>query len=225
MRSVDEGLRRFADDSQLRSNTARGAGGHHARMVAGVRIAFGLIWLIDASLKWTSHFINGYLEHLAEGAEGRPDWLQPWFGFWYGLQAPAPKAWAYSVAVAETLIALALLLGLARKVAYVSATAFSFMIWSTAEGFGGPYTGGAADVDVGAGLIYMLVFIALLVFTCAGPDPYSLDAVIERRLPWWRRVAELKPHRDATVRVEAAGPPTHHPGDTKPYRTGQRAIR
>lgn len=168
----------------------------HARTVGGVRIAFGLIWLVDASLKWTSHFRNGYLEHLAEGAKGRPGWLQPWFRLWSNLQSPAPRAWAYFVAVVETVLALALLLGFARKVTYLGAVGFSVMIWATAEGFGGPYTGSGADVDVGAGLIYAVAFVSLLLLTAHGPDRYSLDAVIERRLPGWRRVAQLRPHRE-----------------------------
>lgn len=166
----------------------------HARRVAAVRIAFGLIWLVDAALKWTPHFINGYIEHLGEGSEGRPGWLDPWFRFLVDLQSPAPKVWAYSVAVIETLIALALLFGFARKIAYMGAALFSAMIWATAEGFGGPYTGGGADVDTGAGLIYAIAFISLLLLTCHGPDPYSLDAVIERRRPRWRRFAQLGPH-------------------------------
>ena len=163
----------------------------HERVCAAVRIAFGLVWLVDASLKWTPHFINGYLDHLAEGSDGRPGRLQPWFRLWRNVQSPAPRAFAYLVAVTETLIALSLVIGIARKLTYLSATVFSLMIWSTAEGFGGPYTGRGADVDVGAGLIYALVFLSLLHLTADGPDRYSLDSVIERRLPWWHRLAEL----------------------------------
>lgn len=187
-----------ASDEQTRTGAVDRGYGRRARAVAGARIAFGLVWLVDASLKWTPHFINGYLEHLAEGSEGRPDWLQPWFRFWNNLQTPAPRAWAYLVAITETLIAVALLLGLARKLTYLGAAAFSVMIWATAEGFGGPYTGSGADVDVGAGLIYALVFISLLLLTADGHDRYSLDAVIERRLSWWPRLAELKSHRKDT---------------------------
>ena len=183
----------------------------HSRSVAAVRIVFGLVWAVDAALKWTSHFINGYLDHLDEGSLGRPQWLQPWFRFWHNLQSPAPAAAAYFVAIVETLIAAALLLGVARKFTFVSATAFSLMIWAIPEGFGGPYTGRGADVDVSAGLIYALVFISLLFLTADGPDPYSLDAVIERHHPWWRRVAELNSDRaDASPRrlpmVEAPPP-------------------
>lgn len=167
----------------------------HCRAVAAVRIGFGLVWVVDAALKWTPHFINGYLDHLDEGSVGRPHWMQPWFRFWHQLQSPAPRMAAYFVAITETLIALALVLGLARKLTFVAATAFSLMIWSIPEGFGGPYTGRGADVDVSAGLIYALVFVSLLVLTADGPDRYSLDAVLERRYPWWRRIAELKSGR------------------------------
>ncbi|MBI2710673.1 MAG: hypothetical protein HYX34_13430 [Actinobacteria bacterium] len=160
------------------------------RIAAGVRIVFGLAWLVDAALKWTPHFRRDYLDHLAEGAEGKPSWMQPWFDFWRNLQSPAPKAWAIFVAVVETLIALALLFGVARKLTYFGAAAFSVMIWATAEGFGGPYTGRGADVDVGAGLIYAIAFVALLLLTADRPDPFSLDTVIERRWGWWRRLAE-----------------------------------
>lgn len=156
-----------------------------------MRIVFGVVWAVDAALKWTPHFINGYLDHLDEGSVGRPDWLRPWFRFWHDLQSPAPAAAAYFVAITETLIAAALLLGVARKLTFLSATAFSLMIWAIPEGFGGPYTGRGADVDVSAGLIYALVFVSLLFLTADGPDRYSLDAVIERHHPWWHRRTQL----------------------------------
>jgi hypothetical protein len=38
-----------------------------------------------------------------------------------------------------------------------------------------------------------MVFMALLAADqCERTRPYSLDAVVERRLPWWRRVAEVR---------------------------------
>lgn len=44
------------------------------------------------------------------------------------------------------LIALAVIFGLARKVTYIGAIAFSILIWGTAEGFGGPYDAASADI-------------------------------------------------------------------------------
>jgi len=214
--AADDPMERTVDtiqrDAALPSEPDRMHDLRHCRAVASVRIVFGLVWAVDAALKWTPHFINGYLEHLDEGSVGRPGWLQPWFQFWHDLQSPAPRAAAYFVAITETLIAVALLLGVARKLTFLSATAFSLMIWAIPEGFGGPYTGRGADVDVSAGLIYALVFVSLLFITADGPDSYSLDAVIERHHPRWRRIAELKSDRadPAPRRLPADAAKTFH---------------
>lgn len=155
-----------------------------------VRISFGVVWLIDAILKWLPGFRAGYLNALTEGARGQPSWLQPWFNFWVDLQAPRVAFFATLVAVIETLIALALIFGFARKLTYVAAISLSLLIWSTAEGFGGPYT--ASSADIGTGIIYALVFAALLVLNAqCGPSRFSVDALIERRIPWWYRIAEV----------------------------------
>jgi nitrite reductase (NO-forming) len=73
---------------------------------------------------------------------------------------PRADFFAYSTAVAETLIALALILGFARKVTYIGAALFSVLIWATAEGFGGPYS--SSSTDIGAAVMYAVVFMGLL---------------------------------------------------------------
>jgi nitrite reductase (NO-forming) len=158
---------------------------------SAVRVTFGVIWLVDASLKWMPKFRHDYLNTLQDGAKGQLSWLNPWFTFWIDLQRSAPHTWAYLVAVAETLIAVALILGFARKVTYIIGAVFSLLIWATAEGFGGPYT--TSSTDVGAALIYAVVFVSLLVISAqTGPSRYSVDYLIERRWPGWARVAEVR---------------------------------
>lgn len=155
-----------------------------------VRITFGIVWLIDAILKWLPGFRSSYIDAIRGAADGQPAWLHGWFQFWINLQAPRVTFFAYLVAVVETLIALALILGFARKLTYISAIAFSLLIWATAEGFGGPYTSGAADI--GTAIVYALVFASLVVLNAqCGPARYSVDAPIERRVPWWYRIAEV----------------------------------
>jgi nitrite reductase (NO-forming) len=97
-------------------------------------------------------------------------------------------AMAYGTAVVETGIALALLVGFARKTVYLLGAGYSLMIWATAEGFGGPYHSGSTDV--GAAIIYTFVFVALFIVDRHGPDAYSIDAILEQRISWWSRVAE-----------------------------------
>ncbi len=157
-----------------------------------LRAIFGIIWAIDAALKWQPGFSDHFIGYLQNAATGQPKWLEPWFNFWLGLVSPNPDLFVWLVRIAETLIALGLLFGLARKSLYIFGALFSLLVWSTAEGFGGPYTAGATDM--GAGLIYVLVFAALAILDrVVGASPYSLDYYIEQRLPAWARIAEAAP--------------------------------
>jgi nitrite reductase (NO-forming) len=157
-----------------------------------LRVTFGVIWLIDAVLKWLPGFRRDYMDTIMGQADGQPGWLKPWFDFWINLQHPQPAFFGYMVAVVETLIAVAVILGFARKLTYSAAIVFSLLIWGTAEGFGGPYTAGAADV--GTALIYALVFAGLLLFSYyAGPATHSVDHYLEQRISWWHRLAEVEP--------------------------------
>ncbi len=74
-------------------------------------------------------------EHHHGEADGQPGWLKPWFHFWVTTQHDAPMFFAYLVALVETLIAVALIAGFARKYTYIAAAVFSVLIWATAEGF------------------------------------------------------------------------------------------
>src|SRR5215510_611764 len=168
-----------------------------------LRIAFGIIWLIDAVLKWLPGFRSDYMSTIMGQAEGQPGWLRPWFDFWINLQHPNATFFAYLVAVIETLIAVALIIGFARKTTYLSAIALSFLIWATAEGFGGPYTSGASDI--GTAIIYAVVFAGLLALSYyAGPARYSVDFYLEKKISWWWRIAELR--RPAQAVGEATTP-------------------
>ena len=159
-----------------------------------VRISFGVIWLIDAALKWQPGFRQSFMSQLMGQADGQPGWLRGWFKFWVDLQHPHPMVWAYLAAATETVIALALILGFARKLTYIAAILFSLLIWATAEGFGGPYTG--RSTDVGTAIIYAVVFAALLALNYeAGPSRFSVDHLIEQRVPWWHLVAEVNGRR------------------------------
>ncbi len=156
-----------------------------------LRIGFGVIWLIDAGLKWAPGFRDDYMDTIMGIRDGQPGWLRWWFDFWINFQHPAATFFAYLVAVLETLIALALIAGFARKVTYLAAIAFSLLIWSTAEGFGGPYTSSASDI--GTAIIYAVMFAGLLALSYyAGPARYSADYYLEQRISWWWRVAELR---------------------------------
>jgi nitrite reductase (NO-forming) len=99
---------------------------------------------------------------------------------------------AYATAGTETIIAVGLITGFARKSIYVLGAGYTLLLWATGEGFGGPYQSGSTDI--GAAIIYTFVFAALLMMARSGPDPYSIDFHLEQRIPWWYRVAEVSRH-------------------------------
>jgi len=172
-----------------------------------IRVTFGVIWPIDAILKWLPGFRSGYMDELMGQSDGQPGWLHGWFSFWINLQHPRVTFFAYLVAVVETLIALALITGFARKLTYAAAIVFSLLIWSTAEGFGGPYTSGSADI--GTAIIYALVFAGLQLL----PPPLAPQ---RRLLPrtTHRLVAPHRRGRPRPPRVRLTGP---HPTRPDPH--------
>lgn len=156
---------------------------------AALRVVFGLIWVVDAAFTWTPQFANNYVGYLHNAAEGQHAWSAWWFEMWIAVVTPHAALFVWLTRIAATLLALALLLGFARKTVYLVGALFSLLIWSTAEGFGGPYAIGATNM--GAAIAYVLIFIALIVInTRSGTSPYSFDYLIEKHWPKWRRVAE-----------------------------------
>jgi nitrite reductase (NO-forming) len=161
-------------------------------LTSAIRAAFGVIWAIDAFFTWRPAFAVHYVGYLQNAAQNQPPWLQPWFTLWLSLVSSHSDLFVWLTRLVETAIALGLLFGVARKWVYVLGICFSLVIWSTAEGFGGPYVVGAANL--GPALAYVLVFAALLVFDrLEGKTPYSLDYYVERGWPRWTRVAESAP--------------------------------
>ena len=156
-----------------------------------LRVAFGLIWVANAAFTWTSGFAVHYVGYLHNAAQGQPAWSAWWFNAWIALVTPHADLFIWATRIIETALALALVLGFARKTVYVLGALFSLLVWSTAEGFGGPYVVGATNM--GSGIVYVLVFIALMVINSrSGPSPYSLDFYIEKVWPAWRRVSEWR---------------------------------
>ena len=169
--------------------------------LAAFRMVFALVWLVDATLKWLPGFRSGFSSMLDHAASGQPAWLRPWFDLWTDMPHGMATAMAYGTAIVETGIALALLVGFARKSVYLLGSVYSLLIWATAEGFGGPYQSGSTDI--GTAIIYTFVFVALLIVDRPGPDPYSVDATLEPRISWWSRVAEVgRPKEIAVGRME-----------------------
>ena len=185
---------------------------------AAVRISFGVVLAIDAFFKWRIGFHRTFVDVIKEAGEGQPSWLHWWFKFWLDTVTPHHHVWAYSIAAIETLLAVALILGFARKTTYIVTALVSLGIWSVAEGFGGPYT--ATSTDVGAAIMYSFVAVSLLVLSLqCGPSRYSVDYYIEKRVSWWHWIAEFGAHNhpvpieNPSTPIEMPSPPQTQPAE------------
>jgi thiosulfate dehydrogenase (quinone) large subunit len=159
------------------------------RRQVAVRLLFGTVLAIDAVLKWLPGYRHTYLSGVQAAAQGQPSWLHWWFHGWISVQSHAPTLFAYLTAITETSLALVLLLGVARRVGYSIGILYMLLVWGVGEGFGGPYSSGATDI--GTGIIYALLFAALLASARpARAERLSLDRLLVRRWTWWRLVAE-----------------------------------
>jgi thiosulfate dehydrogenase [quinone] large subunit len=141
--------------------TFRAAADKSARRYWMVRVGFGLIWGIDATLKWLPGFRDHYLSMIQMAGRGQPQWLAPWFHFWVAVIRPAPGLMAVLIALAETAICLSLIFGIAQRAGFAVGIGLSVMIWAVGEGFGGPYVSGATDI--GCAIMYAALFAALLI--------------------------------------------------------------
>jgi nitrite reductase (NO-forming) len=160
---------------------------------ATMRILLGLAWTANAALKWFPAFGASFLSMLTGASQDQPGFLKGWFGIVTAIASDGRATFlAFGSAAIETYLAVALLTGFARKMTYTVGAIYTALIWATAEGFGGPYVPGSST-DVGAAIIYTLLFLTLLINDAGvGFSRLSLDNVIERRVPRWRRVAELE---------------------------------
>lgn len=156
-----------------------------------LRVVFGVFWLIDGLLKFQPGVVEAFPDMVRSAAVGQPAWLGGWFSFWASTTASNPIFFVYSTGVLEVAIGACLILGLLRKLAYTASFFLSLVIWSVPEGFGGPY--GPGSTDIGTGIVYALASLLFIIVNATfGPSRYSLDAKIERRVPSWRKIAEVR---------------------------------
>ena len=129
----------------------------HLRALGVLRIAFGLAWAVDAGFKWLPSFVDNFSSYLS--SEGQPRAVGAWINFWTDTVNVDPHVFAHLVAIGETAVAVGLIFGLFSNATYLLGALLSLVIWSTAEGFGGPYSAGSTDI--GSAIIYVFVFAAL----------------------------------------------------------------
>lgn len=138
-----------------------------ARDMEVVRILFGLLWLFDAFWKWHPGFFEHSLSYLRSSEVGQPTWIVVYIGFFVQvLSAIGGVIFGIFAAIIETVLGLSLLIKRGFDWFLPIGLLYSFGVWTTAEGWGGPYvlgsTGNRGDV-LGTANIYMVVYLYLIV--------------------------------------------------------------
>lgn len=148
---------------------------HRLHGAAALRIAFGLIWAIDASFKWLPGFIHGQTldDELGGASTVHTPVIHQWIHLWHSVATSHPGAFAIGTAVIETCIAAGLIFGFMSNLTFVGSALYSIGVWSAAEAFGLPWTeSGITDTGVMAGY----VFASLALFYAYAGATWSLDA-------------------------------------------------
>jgi nitrite reductase (NO-forming) len=157
---------------------------------SSLRKLFGLVWGLDAALKFLPNTPLWFTHRVLEASIGQPAWLGGWFTFWVRQTSANAAFDVYLVTGLEFALAFALIAGFLRKLAYLGGIFLSLLIWSVPEGFGGPYYSGT--FDIGTGVVYALAFLFLLALeTSRDSSRGTLDAWIGRRIRGWSRWSEV----------------------------------
>lgn len=152
------------------------------------RLLFGALWAFDAYWKWQPFFLAHSITFLQQAQEGQPAWIVAYIGwFLHIINWVGPLVFGIFAAVMETAIALSLLTGWQLRWMLPVGAVYSLGLWTTAEGWGGPYgigfTGNKGDV-LGTIDIYLFGFFFLMVLFGSkrpgaipcGADKENLDA-------------------------------------------------
>ncbi|MEY2342751.1 hypothetical protein AB4090_11665 [Acidithiobacillus sp. IBUN Pt1247-S3] len=130
------------------------------------RILFGLLWAFDAFWKWQPFFLHNAVTYLQQALPGEPAWIAAYITFFITvINAVGPFVFGVVAAVMESIIAFFLLIG-GKSLRWIIPVgiAYSFGVWTTAEGWGAPYLPGSTankgDV-LGTTNIYIIAFLFL----------------------------------------------------------------
>lgn len=135
--------------------------------IEAVRILFGLLWAFDAFWKWQPAFFEHSLSYLQQSQVGQPAWIVAYIGLVIAaIHLTGALTFGIFAAVIETILAISLLLKRWQQWFLPIGFFYSFGVWTTAEGWGGPYhigsTGNRGDM-LGTANIYMVVYLYLIV--------------------------------------------------------------
>lgn len=131
-------------------------------------LVYGVLWGFDAFWKWHPSFIGNFVSFLTPAVKGQPAWIAIYIETVITvISAIGGTVFGVITAIAETLIALSLLTGRVLRYGLVLGLIWSLGIWTTAEGWGGPYGAGFSSTPMpgdilGNAINYAYIFLLLM---------------------------------------------------------------
>ncbi len=178
-----------AEIRMSRARVAQFFAKHQMGLSRSAGIILGIVFAVETYLAIAFNTPISLRSTLEGASAGQPAYLSGWYSFWIAQVTAVPLLYYGLIVAVELLLAVSLILGIARKTAYIGGMIYSLMEWSTLKAFGGPISAGYTDAGQVIMAIIFLLFLALN--AVHGSDPYTLDAHIERKFPGWRRIAEM----------------------------------
>ena len=139
---------------------ARWPRGWHIDWWASIRIASGVIWLIDGVLEWQPADFHNFLQLITAMSQGQPAPLGAVISAGQAVVAINPTLANGLLAALETAVGLSLITNTLSRWALRLSVLLAALIWVFGQGLGMVFMAGATDVQ--SGPLYVLASLMLL---------------------------------------------------------------
>jgi len=139
---------------------ARRPPGWHIDSRASIRIAFGVIWLIDGVLEWQPADFHNFLQLITAMSQGQPAPLGAVISAGQAVVAINPTLANGLLAALETAVGLSLISNTLSRWALRISVLLAALIWVFGQGLGMVFMAGSTDVQ--SGPLYVLASLMLL---------------------------------------------------------------
>jgi hypothetical protein len=148
--------------AQTRASLAQRLWPHrwHADWWVSIRIAFGVIWLIDGVLEWQPADFHNFSQLITAMSQGQPAPMGAVISAGQAIVAINPILANGLLAALETAIGLGLITNTLSRWALRLSALLAALIWVFGQGLGMVFMAGATDIQ--SGPLYVLVSLMLL---------------------------------------------------------------
>jgi uncharacterized membrane protein YphA (DoxX/SURF4 family) len=134
--------------------------GWHVDWWTSIRIAFGVVWLIDGVLEWQPADFHNFSQLITAMSQGQPAPLGAVILAGQAVVALNPTLANGLLAALETAVGLSLITNTLSRWALRISMLLAALIWVFGQGFGMVFMAGATDIQ--SGPLYVLVSLMLL---------------------------------------------------------------